>query len=64
MPHHLTLAQMAEQIRTRKLSPVELMAAHLRQIERHNPELNAFVAIYAEKALEAARENRQRGDVE
>jgi Asp-tRNA(Asn)/Glu-tRNA(Gln) amidotransferase A subunit family amidase len=56
MPHHLTLVQMAEQIRTRKLSPVELVTAHLEQIALHNPKLNAFVSIFAEQALEAAKQ--------
>src|SRR4051812_36580524 len=56
MPHHLTLAQMADHIRTRKLSPVELVNAHLKQIERHNPELNAFVSVFAERALASAKQ--------
>ncbi len=56
MPHHLTLAQMGEQIRARKLSPVELVAAHIRQIEKHNPQVNAFVSIFAEQALAAAKQ--------
>src|SRR6266404_1563854 len=55
MPNHLTIAQMAEHIRGRKLSSVELVNAHLKQIERHNPQLNAFVSVFAEQALEAAR---------
>ena len=55
MPHHLTLAQMSALIRARKLSPVELVRSHLEQIERHNPQLNAFVAVFAEEALTAAK---------
>ncbi len=55
MPNHLTLAQMAEQIRTRKLSPVELVTAHIQQIKKHNPQINAFVSTFAEEALAAAR---------
>lgn len=55
MPNHLTLAAMAEQIRQRRLSPVELMEAHLRQIEKHNPSLNAFVRVLADEAMDRAR---------
>ena len=44
----LTLAEAAEQIRTRKLSPLELTRACLARIERLNPALNAFITITAE----------------
>jgi amidase len=61
MPNHLALADMAERIRKGELSPVELVEAHLRQIERHNPEINAFVIMLADGAREAAiRAGRQR----
>lgn len=46
---------MAEQVRQRKLSPVELVEAHLAQIERLNPKLNAFVHVDAEGARRQAR---------
>ncbi len=63
MPHHLTLTQMSTQLRARKLSPVELVHSHLQQIERHNPQLNAFVSILHEEALAAARQaETQPGD--
>lgn len=55
---------MAAQVRTKQISPVELVAAHLRQIERHNPELNAFVTLLEERAREdasKAEEAVQRG---
>ena len=45
---------MAEQIRKKKISPLQLVEAHLVQIEKLNPRLNAFVHIDAERALEAA----------
>ena len=41
----LSAVSMAEQVRKKKTSPVELVAAHLKQIERLNPSLNAFVHI-------------------
>jgi Asp-tRNA(Asn)/Glu-tRNA(Gln) amidotransferase A subunit family amidase len=50
---------MSEQIRNRTLSPVELVSAHLKQIEKHNPAINAFVATFPEQALEAARRAEQ-----
>jgi amidase len=47
---------MAEKIRNRILSPVELVEAHLAQIEKLNPRLNAFVQVDAKRALQAARD--------
>ncbi|HSS99137.1 MAG TPA: amidase [Terriglobales bacterium] len=52
----LSATQMAEQIRSRKLSPVEVVEAHLAQIERLNPKLNAFVQVDAEGARQQAIE--------
>jgi len=46
---------MASMVRDRTVSPVELVEAHLRQIEKLNPKLNAFVLITADKAREEAR---------
>ncbi len=45
---------MAQLIRQRKLSPVELVDSLLRRIEGRNAELNAFIEVYAEQALAAA----------
>jgi amidase len=42
-------------VRTRELSAVELLEAHLVQIARVNPEVNAVVTLVPELALEAAR---------
>jgi Asp-tRNA(Asn)/Glu-tRNA(Gln) amidotransferase A subunit family amidase len=44
----LSAVAMAEQIRAGKLSPVDLAEAHLSQIKRLNPKLNAFVQIEEE----------------
>jgi aspartyl-tRNA(Asn)/glutamyl-tRNA(Gln) amidotransferase subunit A len=46
--------KLAELIRTRKLSPVEVVQAHLDRIEAVNPKLNAIVTV-ADDALEAAK---------
>jgi len=51
----LSAACMAQQIRQRQLSPVELLESHLTQIEELNPKLNAFVHVDAERALRQAR---------
>src|ERR1700730_7142981 len=52
----LPAVSMAEQIRTKKISPVELVEAHLAQIEKLNPKLNAFVQVDADRALQAAHD--------
>ncbi len=50
----LSAVLMAEQIRQKKLSPVELVEAHLQRIERLNPKLNAFVQVDVEGARRQA----------
>lgn len=60
MPVHLSLAEMSARLRSRTLSPVELVDAHLARIERANPSLNAFVCVLADEARAAAREAAQR----
>lgn len=47
--------KLAELIRTRAISPVEVVEAHLQRIERMNPALNAIVTL-APDALDRARE--------
>ena len=47
---------MAQMVRDREISPVELIEAHLRQIQIANPKLNAFVVIMAEEAMAAAKQ--------
>jgi aspartyl-tRNA(Asn)/glutamyl-tRNA(Gln) amidotransferase subunit A len=46
--------KLAELIRTREVSPVEVMQAHLDRIEAVDPKINAIVTV-AEGALDAAR---------
>ena len=46
---------MAERIRRKKLSPVELVEAHLTRIQELNPRLNAFVQVDADGARRQAR---------
>ncbi len=47
---------MAELVRRREVSSNELVAAHLRQIERVQGRVNAAVAVLAEEAVASARE--------
>lgn len=49
-------AQSAATIRTGQVSATEVLEAHLTQIERHNPALNAIVTLDAGHARERARE--------
>jgi Asp-tRNA(Asn)/Glu-tRNA(Gln) amidotransferase A subunit family amidase len=51
----LSAVSMAEQIREKKLSPVELLEAHLARIEKLNSKLKAFVQVDAEGARCQAR---------
>src|SRR5215471_19960623 len=51
----LAATTMAEQVRQKKISPVELVEAHLAQIERLDPQLNAFVQLDADGARDHAR---------
>src|SRR3954462_7560005 len=46
--------EMARLIRTKKLSAREALAAHLKQIERVNPKVNAIVTLAPEMAAAAA----------
>ncbi|MGE0217217.1 amidase [Mycolicibacterium sp.] len=51
---YLDATKLAELIRTRELSPVDVVQAHLDRIEEVNPQLNAIVVV-APGALEAAK---------
>jgi aspartyl-tRNA(Asn)/glutamyl-tRNA(Gln) amidotransferase subunit A len=51
---HLDATELAELIRTREVSPVEVVQAHLDRIEAINPKVNAIVTL-ADGALNAAK---------
>ncbi|HEX8087354.1 MAG TPA: amidase family protein, partial [Blastocatellia bacterium] len=51
----LPASNLAELIRTKKVSPVEVVEAHIRRIEEVNPKLNALVTTTFGSAREAAR---------
>ncbi len=50
----LSAIEMAGLIRAKKLSAREALSAHLKQIERVNPKVNAIVTLVAEMAADAA----------
>ncbi len=50
-----TATALARMIRAREVSVTEVTQAHLRQIERVNPKVNAIVTLTAERALDEAR---------
>ena len=52
----MSVVEMAEVIKTRRLSPVEIMDAILSRIERLNPEVNAYCTVLAESARKQAGE--------
>jgi aspartyl-tRNA(Asn)/glutamyl-tRNA(Gln) amidotransferase subunit A len=51
----LTLVEVSELIRRRRVSPVDVTKACLQRIDRLNPTLNAFVTVTHESALARAR---------
>ena len=51
----LTAIELSKRIRARELSATEVMEAHLSQIDRLNPKVNAIVTLLSEQALEQAR---------
>jgi len=52
--YFLTATELAERIRARELSATEVMEAHLTQIERVNPRVNAIITLLPERAMEGA----------
>ena len=52
----LPATELAELVRSRRASAVELMQAHIAQIERVNPKVNAIVTFHPERSLERARQ--------
>ena len=57
---YMSAAEMARRVRTRDLSPVEIVDAFLERIEARNPSITAFVHVAAEDARnEAKRAERE-----
>lgn len=51
----LPATRLVQRIRRREVSALEVLEAHLRQIERTNPKVNAIVTLVPEQARDAAR---------
>jgi amidase len=60
LPTFLSAVEMARLIRTKELSAREALVAHLKQIERINPTVNAVVTLVPEMAAQAAAEADER----
>jgi aspartyl-tRNA(Asn)/glutamyl-tRNA(Gln) amidotransferase subunit A len=52
---YLTIAEAARLIKQKQLSPVELTSALIRRAEALDPQLNAYLLLTAERALDQAR---------
>ena len=52
----LRAVELAQKIRAKELSPVEVVGAFLERIDKFNSRLNAFITVDPEGALKAARE--------
>ena len=51
----MTISELSELIRAKTISPVELVESVLRNVERLEPQINAFVTVTGDLALDAAR---------
>lgn len=51
----LPAIELAQRIRRRDVSPVEVTEAYLRRIEERNPVINAYTLVLGDRAMEAAR---------
>ena len=56
----LRSTELTSKLRRREISAVEVTEAHLKQIERVNPKVNAIVTLAPEQALEAAKKADER----
>ena len=54
-PTRMGALELAEAIKSRRVSSEEVVAAHLRRIAELNPTVNAVTAVLEEEALEAAK---------
>ena len=52
--HYLTISEAASLVESNRLSPVELVAAHLERIEQTDEQLNSFITLLADEATAAA----------
>jgi amidase len=57
---YLSAAEILSLYRMKKLSPVEMLWAHIAQIEQYNDQVNCIVQDHFEDAMQAAHESEQR----
>lgn len=65
--HKKSIAELVRGLRQGAFTSVELTRHFLARIEQHNPRLNAYITIAADRALEAAEQadsRRQAGEAE
>ena len=55
----LTASQLSKLIETKEVSPVEATEAYLDRIQQVDPNLNSYITVTGEQALEAARQAEQ-----
>lgn len=55
----LTITELAQRLRSREISPVEITRECLNRIERRNPALNAFITVTGDSAMAEARKAEQ-----
>lgn len=53
--HDKTIAELAAGLKKKEFSSIELTRAFLARIRQHNPQLNCFITVTEEQALEQAR---------
>ena len=56
----MTAVELADRLRRKQVSAREVMTAHLAQMERVNPRVNAIVTLVAEQAMANAAQGRRR----
>jgi aspartyl-tRNA(Asn)/glutamyl-tRNA(Gln) amidotransferase subunit A len=54
--YYYSVAELSEQVRSKNISPVQILEACLSRIEALNPRLNAFITVFATESRKLARE--------
>ena len=54
--YYYGVAELSEQVRSKNISPVQILEACLSRIEALNPRLNAFITVFATESRKLARE--------
>jgi aspartyl-tRNA(Asn)/glutamyl-tRNA(Gln) amidotransferase subunit A len=54
------LKNLSKKLQKKEISPVELLNGYLKQIDKYDSKINAFIEVDREQALDAARESEKR----